>query len=380
MPTCCAGSQKRNSKGRPKSPHRVPLLLKPQLSSDSYDSQSSRATSTASQSEVGHFERPLSQSSQQSFNVSPNRTSSSSHTTSPLISSRVPPPANILAPATRTKDGFFVVENRNSGHSETGDHESRDSAGEKTSDKSKESPSKSREFVVRDGALQRSKPGRNVIKIPKSKLTNEKKAEKSQPGLSSKFLAMRSTPINNLSTAGNFESNMKRSFRYRMITLRPEKPIFVDNGEENSESEDEGEEASGATKARRKRHVSLTRKAPVNNKSKLLYSDVSALFSSRVLQTVIYMCISFSIMHLATCYQCGNLSLSLLCYDGLVILLCMQVHIRHPRDKPSRPKLTHQCRVRRNSWTRTLLKCPLDQHLYQDKVANLEQMATRECK
>ena len=251
-----AGSQK----SRPKSPHRVPLLLKPQLSSDSFDSQSSH-------SEVGRSSRPTSQSSQQSFIVSPSRTSSSGQATlSPLVSTRIPPPANILAPAARTKDGFFIVDNRNSGHSETG--ESQDSKSEAAADKSKGKHGKHREFVEREGALQRFKPGKNAIKVPKSKPTNEKKAERNPQGLSNKFLAMRSTPMNDLSNASTFDSNMKRSFRYRMITLRPEKPIFVDNGE-NSDSEDEREEALGETKKRQKAHVSLSRKKPVDQKSML---------------------------------------------------------------------------------------------------------------
>ena len=232
-------------------------MLKPQLSSDSYDSQSSH-------SEVGRSSRPTSQSSQQSFIVSPSRTPSSGQTAlSPLVSTRIPPPANILAPAARTKDGFFIVDNRNSGHSETG--ESRDSKSEATVDKLKDKHGKKREFVEREGALQRAKPGKNVVKVPKSKLTNEKKAERNPQGLSNKFLAMRSTPMNDLS---NFDSNMKRSFRYRMITLRPEKPIFVDKVAENSDSEDEGEEASGE-RTRRKAHVSLSRKKPVDQKSTL---------------------------------------------------------------------------------------------------------------
>ena len=220
-----------------KSPQHVQLKLKARLSNDSYDSESSRSTSTASQPESVYSERPTSESSQQSFVISPSHVPSPSHLVSPaLLSGRVPPPSNIIGAASRTKDGFFVAQKK---PSEGGEAAVNDvSSTEKTSPKL--NAARQREFVVKDGALQRSKPLRNGVRNPKISLSPQhNKLQRYPPPTSNGIHGNKAIANGDLNA--NFESNMRRSFRYKMITLRPEKPIFVDNGCDNSDSEDEEE-------------------------------------------------------------------------------------------------------------------------------------------
>ena len=221
-----------------KSPQHVQLKLKAQLSNDSDDSESSRSTSTASQPESVYSERPTSESSQQSFVISPNHIPSPSHLVSPaLLFSRVPPPSNIIGAASRTKEGFFVAQKKSSEGGETAVNEV--SSTEKTSPKL--NAAKRREFVVKDGALQRFKPLRNGVKNPKISLSPQhNKLQQYSPPTSNGIHGNKA--LANGALNANFESNMRRSFRYKMITLRPEKPIFVGNDGDNSDSEDEEEQ------------------------------------------------------------------------------------------------------------------------------------------
>ena len=254
-----------------KPPHRVPLKLRAQLSSDSRSSQSSQATSTTTES--SQFDRPSSLSSQQSFTVSPNHASASQgHMITPaMLSSRVPPPASIIAPAKRNEDGFFVNQKKpKGGDVELVDHasEQEEGNGGNVSFRSKAKGTERREFVVKDGALQRSRPGRNVVRSPRRKLPNDRRMGQNSP--SPKHEA---TGHNNHLTTGNdFQSNMKRSFRYRMITLRAEKPIFVDKIKENSDSEDEDEEGQGVSKGRYDPPATLVPGPAVQNQSKSILS------------------------------------------------------------------------------------------------------------
>lgn len=254
-----------------KSPHRVPLKLRAQLSSDSRSSQSSQATSTTTES--SQFDRPSSLSSQQSFTVSPNHASASQgHMITPaMLSSRVPPPASIIAPAKRNEDGFFVNQKKPKGDGvEQVDHASKQEEGNggNVSFRSKVKDTKRREFVIKDGALQRSRPGRNVVRSPRRKLPNDRRMGQNSP--SPKHEA---TGHNNHLTTGNdFQSNMKRSFRYRMITLQAEKPIFVDKIKENSDSEDEDEEGQGVSKGRYELPATLVPGPGVHHQSKSICS------------------------------------------------------------------------------------------------------------
>lgn len=146
-------------------------------------------------------------------------------------------------------------------------NESQVPSSKETSPKLKAKGINRREFVVKDGALQRSKPGRNVMRNPNIKVNNNKKLDQQQAGPNrSNALAVYPTH-SDLSTATNYQSNMKRSFRYRMITLRAEKPIFVDNNEDNSDSDDEDEQTSpGVNKTRHKLPITPI-PAPRLNKS-----------------------------------------------------------------------------------------------------------------
>ena len=222
--------------------------MKAQLSNDSYDSESSRSTSTASQPESIYSERPISESSQQSFIISPSHVPSPSHLVSPaLLSSRVPPPSNIIGAASRTKDGFFVAQKKVGEVGEADVNEAPST--EKMS--TKLDSARRREFVVKDGALQRSKPVRNGIRNPSP---NHNKLQRYPPLTSNGIHGNKGLAVDSPTNGGlnaNFESNMKRSFRYKMITLRPEKPIFVDNGCDNSDSEDEEEQPPGVGRKKR---------------------------------------------------------------------------------------------------------------------------------
>lgn len=247
-----------------KSSHRVPLKLRPQLSIDSRSSQSSQATSTSSQ-----FDRPSSLSSQQSFTVSPNHASASQgHMITPvMISSRVPPPASIITPAKRNEEGFFVNQKKLKGAGveqvDGASEQEEDNGGGNVSFRSNAKGTKRREFVVKDGALQRSKPGRNV-RSPRRKLPNDRRNGQNSPSPKHELATSR----DNLTAGNNFQSNMKRSFRYRMITLRAEKPIFVDKIRETSDSEDEDEEGLGVSKGRYEPPVTLVLQPGLQNQSK----------------------------------------------------------------------------------------------------------------
>ena len=254
LPCTDSSSSQHQSRSRSKSPHRVPLKLKAQLSSDS---ETSRSTSATSQTESFYSDRPSSMSSQQSFNVSPNHMPSPGHIVPPPshmispshLSSRVPPPSSGIATATRTKDGFFVPYRKSGAEGQTNDTHSplSEKTSPKSSPKSKAKYGNKREFVEKQEPLHRSKPGRNVVRIKhhNKKLDQRDPQDPKASNSNFKSLGARSTPHNDLSSGAiNYQSNMKRSFRYRMITLRAEKPIFADNNEDNSDSEDEEEQTS----------------------------------------------------------------------------------------------------------------------------------------
>ena len=249
-----------------KSSHRVPLKLRARLSNDSRSSQSSQATSTTTES--SQFDRPSSLSSQQSFTVSPNHArASQGHMIPPaMLSGPVPPPAHIIAPAKRNEDGFFVYQKKpKGGGTEQVDHasEPEEENGGNVSFRSKTKGTKGRDFVVKDGALQRYKPGRNVVRNPRRKLPNDRRKGQNSPSPKHEAASQ-----DNLTTGNDFQSNMKRSFRYRMITLRAEKPIFVDKIKENSDSEDEDEEGQGVSKGRHELPATLVPGPSMQSQSK----------------------------------------------------------------------------------------------------------------
>ena len=217
-------------RSRSKSPHRVPLKLRAQLSTSSRSSQSSQTTSTTTES--SQFDRPSSLSSQQSSTVSPSHvTATQSHMISPAVpSSHVPPPTSIVTAAKRNEDGFFVDQkklSRGSG-SELTDHASKEETDSgNVSFRSKSKGTKRREFVIKDGTLQRSRPGRNLVrrKFPNSP------SPKHEATVQGRVIA-----------GNDIMASMRQSFRYKMITLRAEKPIFTDKIRETSDSEDEDDE------------------------------------------------------------------------------------------------------------------------------------------
>ena len=200
--------------------------------------------------------------------MSPNHTSASqSHMISPaMLSSRVPPPSSIIAPAKRNEDGFFVTQKKHRGGGiEESDHapKQEEGSGGSLSFRSKAKGTKRREFIIKDGALQRSRPGRNVVRSPRRRLPNEGRMGQNSP--SPKHEA---TARDNLTTGSDFQSNLKRSFRYRMITLRAEKPIFIDKIRETSDSEDEEEESHGARKEKREPLPTLVTGSSVQTQGK----------------------------------------------------------------------------------------------------------------
>ena len=270
--TEAAPSHKQQSESQSKSPYHVPLT-----SNDSHGSQSSHATSTTtSQSESDQLDRPSRLSSQQSSTVSPSHMlTSPGHVVSPVqLPSRVPPPSGVIATASRNKDGFFVAQKKPSGGVGHVIHIPvvTQKESEKVGSKPKAKAVKRREFVVKDGALQRSKPWRNAVRNPKSKSPSDEKSDTGSEGASnfSNNTTVNSNPSSDLTATINFQSNMKRSFRYRKITLRAEKPIFADNSGENSDSEDEGEETnSGAGRGRGRVPTSLVPGPKVDEKGKL---------------------------------------------------------------------------------------------------------------
>ena len=88
---------------------------------------------------------------------------------------------------------------------------------------------KKAKFVEKPGSLQRVRGVRGASPKPTESLV---------PGPN----VTGQTGLKQNNAAINLHSNMRRSFRYRKITLRPQKPLFVDLKEnDNSDSEDEGE-------------------------------------------------------------------------------------------------------------------------------------------
>ena len=195
-------------------------------------------------------------------------TASQGHMITPaMLSSRVPPPASIIAPAERNEHGFFVNQKKPKGGGvEQVDHASEqdEDNGGNVSFRSKAKGTKQREFIIKDGALQRSRPGRNIVRSPRRKLPDRRTGQNSPSPKHAAAAAGR----DNLTNGNDFQSNMKRSFRYRMLTLRAEKPIFVDKIKEMSDSEDEDEEGQGVSKGRYDPPATLVPGPSMHNPSK----------------------------------------------------------------------------------------------------------------
>ena len=137
--------------------------------------------------------------------------------------------------------------------------------GRNVSFRSKTKGTKRREFIIKDGALQHSRPGKNIVWSPRHKLSDRRTGQNSP---STKHAAA-AADWDNLTNHGNdFQLNMKRSFRYRMIALRAEKPIFVDKIKETSDSEDEDEEGQGVSKGRYDPPATLVPGPSMHNPSK----------------------------------------------------------------------------------------------------------------
>ena len=149
------------------------------------------------------------------------------------IPNKVPPPVKggALVQASRNKDGFFVNQKKKDYRkyleSETPssapeDHTHHHTHNEDSSDS--ENPYNSKEFIPKEGNLKRMQVIKGGQHNPPARYL--KKRGDGQTGL----------------TPNGFHSNLKRSFRYRKISLRTEfeKPLFASTREE-SESEDEGD-------------------------------------------------------------------------------------------------------------------------------------------
>ncbi len=158
------------------------------------------------------------------------------------IPNTVPPPkGGALAQASRTKDGFFVNQKKKdyrkylegAAATPASDH----TPHEDSSDG--ENQPNSKEFVPKEGNLKRVQ----VIKLGHNPPVRYLK-NRGGGGGSSLNPNGNGTGGNSekLQGAANFHSNLRRSFRYRKISLRTEfeRPLFETTREE-SESEDEGD-------------------------------------------------------------------------------------------------------------------------------------------
>ncbi len=198
-------------------------ICRPRSSSSGHSSATVSSTNSP-----GHVPRKLSKSSMTSITVS----------TPIFIPNKVPPPNGMLMQASRDKNGFFVsakkpVQNENeTGEMDNGDAALKGSGLEDSYERENSGEGKkSKEFVPRESSLKRIQVIKGNTSVKSKQKIGFDLPPSPQKGMK------RAVPLSTKQGVSLFQSNMKRSFRYRKITLRPEKPLFGD--EENSDSEDE---------------------------------------------------------------------------------------------------------------------------------------------
>lgn len=174
-------------------------------------------------------------------NSTASKTPSPSHVTQFItIPNKVPPPVGVLSQATRNKDGFF-----------TGPPKKKNAQRKKSRSSS---PEKS---IRKDPKKELSPPSSGVTegKYVNLSESQEDQKQKSTDDLSSPdsssggsaFSSPSHPQVSHLkkpaSSAAFLHSNMTRSFRYKKITMRREKPLFPQQENiSDAESEDEDED------------------------------------------------------------------------------------------------------------------------------------------
>ena len=117
---------------------------------------------------------------------------------------------------------------------------------------------KPNEFIEKEGQLRRGRAYKSNNSNPKLKRTDTPKSK--QPGAQSPTQSLEPPATGSLAddSAAAVHSNMKRSFRYRKITLRAEKPLFdTPQQDENSSDEEADTESEAGTRPGSKADITL---------------------------------------------------------------------------------------------------------------------------
>ena len=185
------------------------------------------------------------------------------------IPNKVPPPSGILMHASRDKNGFFIHAAKKSPEKKLNFEENmkNDSQDEEEEGRRRSKQNQKKEFIIKEGSLKRSA----VVKGSSSETKRAVKFTRGRHVAASDKKTQSSNSLSPNHGATMFHSNLKRSFRYRKITMRAEKPLFADQADSDSEddsSEKESPSHSGS------RVPGPSESSPPGNKT-LLNADLS---------------------------------------------------------------------------------------------------------